>query len=217
MALFSKNKQVKIYAERNSGSLYLEWLLNKNLKVDRNEGFELGWKRRIAPGADELSEEMRKNMNFICMVKNPYSWLLSLHRRPVKHESLRETSFSDFIRYSFGDYPNPVVIWNKKIRSYVEMESYVEKYLLIFYEKLLETPKAALEAISLNFDIPKSFLWFKNLDKQISNNYGVMSKRFPKGYYLKERWKEELDYHDIQFINEHLDLDLAKSLNYEIL
>ena len=97
---------IKIYGEQNSGTIYLEWLLNKNLDTTLLDSYEFGWKHRMAPSEDELTDKIKQEVLFLCLVKNPYSWLISMHKRPYHHESLRKLSFFDFLKYSYGDYRN---------------------------------------------------------------------------------------------------------------
>lgn len=139
--LFYPMKRVKIYGERNSGTIYLEWLLQNNLDIKMATTPDLGWKHRLAPVEDELTETVKKDIVFLCLVKNPYSWLLSMHKRPYHHEDLRKLSFTDFLRYSYGDYRNPIIMWNLKYQSYVKMQGFVENIQFIKYEDLLVDPK----------------------------------------------------------------------------
>ncbi|MBN3036280.1 MAG: hypothetical protein JW861_11910 [Bacteroidales bacterium] len=209
-------KKVKIYGERNSGTIYLEWLINKNLDVRIEEGFEYGWKHRMAPDKDELSDELKKNVVFLCIVKNPYSWLLSIHKRPYQHEVLKELSFTEFIRYSYGDYRNPVVMWNTKNRSYLAMADYVEHHAMICYEDLLREPKERLEEIAVKFGFEKPGL-FRNIQNILTNSHGINKQRFHSDYYLKERWRVKLNNDHIRYINSFLDTDLVRELKYTIL
>lgn len=209
--------KIKIYAERNTGVVFLEWLLNRNFKVDITEDYRLGWKRRIAPAISEIPDDLRKEVLFICVVKNPYSWLLSMHRKPFKHENLQKLKFSEFIRTSFGDYENPVQLWNKKNRSYLEFDQAVDKYQLLHYEDLLAMPQHTLEQMSKKFTISKKMGAFKSMERRIDHHGKVRSGMFHKSYYLKERWRSEYRQEDVVFINEQLDHDLVQKLNYQFL
>lgn len=91
---------IKIYGERNTGTNYLMQLLRNHLEiiVERKEGCvlasnfpaasverleELGWKHRLID-ADFLQKKgfERESILLLTLTKNPYSWLLSLHKRP---------------------------------------------------------------------------------------------------------------------------------------
>ncbi|MCF8368000.1 MAG: hypothetical protein K9G76_03100 [Bacteroidales bacterium] len=207
---------VKIYGERNSGTIYLEWLLKKNLEVDLHESFELGWKHRLAPSPEELTDDHKKNILFVCLVKNPYSWLLSMHKRPYNHESLRDLSFSDFLKYSYGDYRNPMVMWNMKYRSYVNMENYVDQHIIIRYEDALVDIKTTLNNLAEKFNIEKPEL-YKNIKNLLTNKHGIKSQKFHRDFYIEEKWKKSLRPNHLEVINQFLDKDLMNLFNYSIL
>lgn len=209
-------KAVKIYGERNSGNIYLEWLLKKNLGVELIESPEYGWKHRLAPGMEELTQEMNDNAIFACLIKNPYSWLLSMHKRPYNHESLRKLSFSDFLKFSFGDYRNPIVMWNLKNRSYLELNAYVSDSILFRYEDLIEDFKNELIRFADKFGFDKPEL-YKNINNLLTHNHGIKSQIFHRDFYLEERWKLNLRSRHIEYINSFLDEDLMQKLNYSFL
>ena len=209
-------KAVKIYGERNSGNIYLEWLLAKNLEVDILDSPAYGWKHRLAPSDQELTPEMKSNTVFVCLIKNPYSWLLSMHKRPYNHESLRKLPFSEFLKYSFGDYRNPIIMWNQKIKSYLDLKNYVPQYILFKYEDLLEDFKVELNRFADQFGLEKPEL-YKNINNLLTHSHGIKSAGFHRDFYIEERWKQSLRGKHIDFINEHLDQSLMNQLNYSIL
>lgn len=209
-------KFVKIYSERNSGSIYLEWLLRKNLDIVISDTFDLGWKHRLAPSSDELSEKLKEEVIYICLVKNPYSWLLSMHKRPYLHESLKSLSFADFVRFSYGDYRNPITMWNTKNNSYLGMEDYIRNFKLVRYEDLLVDSENEIIAIADKFGLKMSGT-FRNINRIITNSHGVKKSRFHKDYYVDEIWKKKLRDIHIERINQFLDEKLMQKLNYSII
>lgn len=98
---------LKIYSERNTGSNYLMKLLRKNIEVVEVNGSaitvspanlslslsklgEIGWKHRLVT-QDFLQHKKikREDIVIVTLTKNPYSWLLSLHKRPYSPIRLR--------------------------------------------------------------------------------------------------------------------------------
>ena len=105
-------KRIKLYGERNTGTRYLTRLFEHNLSGDVIRGVAprwTTWVQALVPGketirdawfartfadnfgwkhsrvqADRLLElgDAVNNIHFVALVKNPYSWLLSLDRRP---------------------------------------------------------------------------------------------------------------------------------------
>lgn len=207
---------IKIYGEQNSGTIYLEWLLKKNLDATLLDSFDFGWKHRIAPMEDELTDKMKAEVLFLCLVKNPYSWLISMHKRPYFHESLRKLSFLDFLKYSYGDYRNPVVMWNLKNSSYLSLGTYVKFHEILRYEDILMDPSGFINTTADKYDFPKPTL-FKNIPNLLTNSHGMKSQKFHKEYYLTEEWRKNLRHDHVQQINEWLDKDLIKKLNYSII
>jgi hypothetical protein len=207
---------IKIYGEQNSGTIYLEWLLKKNLDATLLDSFDFGWKHRVAPAEDELTDKMKQEVLFLCLVKNPYSWLISMHKRPYHHESLRKLSFLDFLKYSYGDYRNPVVMWNTKNASYIKMNEYVKFYDIIRYEDILEDPSGIINSIADKYNFPKPAM-FKNISNLLTNSHGIKSQKFHKEYYLQEEWRKNLRHDHVQHINMWLDKKLMEKLNYSII
>lgn len=207
---------IKIYGEQNSGTIYLEWLLNKNLDTTLLDSYEFGWKHRIAPSEDELTDKIKQEVLFLCLVKNPYSWLISMHKRPYHHESLRKLSFLDFLKYSYGDYRNPIVMWNKKNTSYVKMTDYVKFHEIIKYEDILMDPAGFVNIMADKYGFPKPAM-FKNMVNLLTNSHGIKSQKFHKEYYLNEEWRKNLRHDHVKQINDWLDKSLMEKLNYSIL
>ncbi|MCX6257108.1 MAG: hypothetical protein NTW49_04300 [Bacteroidia bacterium] len=207
---------IKLYGERNTGSIYLEWLLSNNLNIKLLNDFSLGWKHRLAPEKDELSEDNRDRIIFICIVKNPYSWVYSMHKRPYKHENLTKLSFPDFIRYPYGDYRNPAIMWNLKNKSYLALADFVKNFKMVKYEDLLVEPRTVIESVASDFNFVKSSLWFTDIQQTLTNHHGISKQKFRKEFYLKEEWVKKFTFGDIEFMNTFLDKDLLQKFNYQL-
>ena len=116
---------LKIFGERNTGTNYLQQLIKENLDVHLLPGSSpvwinklqshlfgknwlndfyfsltfksnLGWKHRLLK-LDDFTIDNVKDVFFITLTKNPYSWLLSLYRRPYHHYNSKTQSFSEFL------------------------------------------------------------------------------------------------------------------------
>lgn len=207
---------VKIYGERNSGTIYIEWLLKNNFDIKIIDTPDLGWKHRLAPTEDELKERIKKEVIFVCIIKNPYSWLLSMHKRPYQHEELRKLPFSRFLKYSYGDYRNPIVMWNLKYQSYIKMQRYANNFHFIRFEDLLTDMKTSLNGFASKFDLEIPAM-YKNIQSQLSNSHGVVNQKFHKDFYVEEKWIKNLKPHHIELINQHIDKNLLNLFNYSVL
>ncbi|MFT6665724.1 MAG: hypothetical protein ACJA05_002595 [Porticoccus sp.] len=114
---------IKIIGERNSGTNYIEKIINENFHaaflpgsiprlLNKTLGCEfvrdyyfkktqhknLGWKHAVAPTNNFLeSVGMKDSVGFVAIAKNPYAWLLSMFRRPY-HLHTEQQTFDQFIR-----------------------------------------------------------------------------------------------------------------------
>ena len=123
-------KNIKIYAERNTGTQYLINLIQLNLHASilhgvvpesinilqkiipgkewlrdlyfiLNYGSTLGWEHTSVKSSDELKEySIIKNndISFITIIKNPYSWALSLYRMPSHQYYSTKITFEEFLQ-----------------------------------------------------------------------------------------------------------------------
>lgn len=208
-------KQIKVYGERNSGTIYLEWLLKRNFDIQIAETYETGWKHRLAPSKEEI-ESLENEIDYVCLIKNPYSWLLSMHKRPYMHEELKGLNFNSFIESPYGDYRNPIVMWNLKNKSYLEMGNYAKNHLMVQYEDLLKGISEPMNSVAERLQIKIPSL-YKNIHILLTNSHKIKSRKFHQEYYLDEMWKQKLSPHHIEIINQFLDKDLMNKFNYSFL
>ncbi len=241
---------VKLYGERNTGTNYLSQLLERNLQVILLPGTipswlqwisprmewprdlyfaltfskNLGWKHRMAPTPEELANFANdiKSVCFVTVTKNPYSWLLSLYRRPY-HNYSRMPSFEEFLQRPWPTvrreghpepFPNPVVIWNEKNRSYVNLSAYAS-CLNLRYEDLVLNPESTIEKIASHFALSRKSPTFLNVEESTKGDRQTFSEY--QEYYLRERWREKLTPQAIALINRHLDLSLLSHFGYSLL
>lgn len=214
---FEHKPTVKIFGERNTATVYLEWLLRHNLKVELADYWTLGWRHRLAPAPAEIGPQLAESLVFLVLAKNPYSWLLSMHRKPYQHEELKQLPLSRFVAFPYGDYASPLAMWNQKYRAYLAMQGYVRHFALLRYEDLLARPQQTLEQLAERFGMAKGFQWFVNEDRTLTNHHGTLPQLFHKEYYLEEKWKKEWPAELRQAVAAQPDPDLMQRLGYEIL
>lgn len=242
--------RIKIFGERNTGTNYLENILELNLNVILlpssaaeipflfkfewyknlffllTENQNLGWKHS-RPNKEIVINHLKHDSQLLIffLVKNPYSFLLSLHKRPYHNESKKGLKFQNFLsdkwetvsrEKAIKAFDNPIEMWNDKVKSYLEiLNLFPNQVQLIRYEDLIENPNKILELISTNFNVEFKQSEFVNyetstkLDNKIFSDYAE--------YYIQERWKEKLTISDINFINKFLDKDIMNLLDYKYL
>ncbi len=243
---------LKLYGERNSGTNYLEQLLITNLnahvlkfspnrvqllalktiKYDSvqdlihyaNRKKHLGWKH----GCPRIAEINRYThpLMIVTITKNPYSFLLSLHKFPYHYKGEANPDFFTFIKQSWGlrkrdnisakNVQTPIHLWNLKNKSYFNLGKHVQtKVINLTYEALLLSPENVINEIVLKYPELKKSDVFNN----VLNSTKSSEKTFDsyKDYYLNEHWKDELSSEHIHFINSHLDREVVESFGYAIL
>lgn len=244
---------IKIYGERNSGTIYLSELLRLNLRVQELRGFvprhvhalqlllpgreavrdawfartfpgNLGWKHMRARPAAELAQHsiMSARVHFVTITKNPYSWLLSMHRRPYHQYYKKPLSFEEFL---VAPWPttkrdgtakvvsSPVELWNLKNRSYLQLADGLP-VINLRYEDLLEHPEEWMNRIQTQFSLERRAVEFQNY--QQSTKDSDRDSQYYKDYYLKQRWRSKLSEEAITTINRLLDHDLRAAFGYEV-
>ncbi len=188
-------------------------------------GRNLGWKHMLAPPRWRLERSIRPlgQTHFLFLVKNPYAWLLSLHRHPYHHPT-PASDFSAFIRAAWPTlgrenvgrepFPNPVVMWNQKNASYLALAREVEGQI-IRYEDLVAAPEAVIAAIA-GAGFARRAGIFENVREAVK---GEEDRDFAyyRDYYLNERWREELKEEDARFISQQLDARILEELGYHYL
>lgn len=239
--------RIKIFGERNTGTNYAEQLLAANLgdvlvrgtvppawmRIAGSSEFSrdcyfrlterrnLGWKHRSVAALVAAGRNPR--LIFVTLVKNPYSWLLSLHRRPYHQVSApKSASFEDFIdapwhcrwrdRAGAAVLASPVELWNLKNRSYADLVARCGGVLLR-YEDLLTDPEAAVRSIAAAAGRTLAAP-FRNIEAATKSDAGTFAGY--RDYYLQERWASRLSASAVARINARLDLPLTAALGYSV-
>lgn len=184
----------------------------------------LGWKHaRVKPPHVIKRHPVVKNHSvlFITITKNPYSWILSLYRRPYhlrKHGPDLETFLAspcrttgrDNTRRSLG---SPVELWNIKNASYLQLPP--ENTLNITTESLFEDPSAVIDRIGRRLDTPRISNRFINYERSTKKTSATGSHY--RDYYLNERWRGDLSTKAIAIINNKIDKTLMARFGYRLL
>lgn len=240
---------LKLFGERNTGTNYLAQLLERNLFVTQLRGVvpsyiermqnqlhvqealkdayflfsqrsNLGWKHAAAPHGRLRQAIGRRSIFCIFAVKNPYSWLLSMYKRPYHRRGEKAGSFEEFLEKPWrtlrregvdGALLNPVNLWNVKNRSYIESCERIPG-LLIRYEELLADPHRVVSRVAEFSHARWRYDGFCNQDDSTKE----VGKRFDdyRRYYLEEVWKIKLSPQAVSLINERLDEEVLRQLKY---
>jgi len=188
--------------------------------------YNLGWKHTCVK-SDEVIKTYgvakKHNLSFVTVTKNPYSWLLSLYRRPYHQYWREKPNFEKFLRTPWKTVgrdgvrkmlPSPVELWNIKNSSYLKLENSFP-CLNLRYEDVLYDPESAIQLIAETFFYEMRSARFQNLES--STKEGDKDYGFYLDYYLTEEWKNELSPRAISIINERLSSDLMNFFGYYLL
>jgi len=185
----------------------------------------LGWKHTRVMSGQELRhfDILKQGICFISITKNPYSWLLSLHRKPYSHQySGSKPDFETFLRTPWKTVArdncehllhSPIELWNIKNASYLQLEEL--NGLNITTESTVQDPEAVITRISEHFSIDRLSPRFLNYEKSTKDS----SKDFTyyQDYYLNERWRDSLSGKAAAIISEAVDKNLMRHYGYELL
>ncbi len=191
----------------------------------RSIGKNLGWKHARTPVGPMDGSAYPAGVGIVTLRKNPYSWLLSLHRRPYaadRAEYRAHLPFAEFVKMPWPTrtrengppfYETPMDLWCDKVASYALLDA-IAPTAHLTYEEVLRDPARSFRTVSADLDIP---LVTDGIDLQTATKRDPSSFEHYKRYYLGEEWRAKLDPETVEFINAHLDADLVARSGYRII
>jgi len=249
---------LKVYGERNTGTNYIQRLIEKNtnakllqgtitkkvgrvlLKLDKfsflhifsekirdlyfdyTSHSNLGWKHmEVDLSLIKENSSVNDDTIFVCVVKNPYSWILSLYDKPY-HQYDKSKNLDEFIISKWKTvkrenaqnlhYENVVDMWNCKVKSYFELKDTLkDKVIILKYEDFLENYTLVLDELKRrNIQVVEDISNITGSTKEKRKN-----NEYYKDYYLNEKWKKKYTKNEIDTINKFLDENIMEKLNYE--
>lgn len=206
---------LKIYGLPRSGTNYLQFMIERNLKI-YVLNTKKGWKHgRIQ--SDEITS--------VAIFKNPFSWLVSVYAFAIKRPKIfhinPNISFKDYIRKEFvmdtdisgpgSEHvyqlsSNPIQHWN-----YMNDHWFSHADFWIRYEDLLDRAQC-LEHIANFFRIKVKEFVYPNtrIDPGRSRNVGTT----PNQNFIPNEYMNLYEKEDIDFVNKELNPILCERLNY---
>jgi len=200
-----------------------EWLRDWYFSVTPHRN--LGWKHSRVLSVSEAGRNAigSRGICFVSITKNPYSWLMSLYRKPYSHqyggdkpdfETFLVTPWKTVARdNSKSVLVSPIELWNIKNASYLRLVDF--NGLNLTTEGTIQDPQAVIEEISGHFSIDRLTPQFRNYEKSTKDS----SKDFAwyQDYYLNEKWRKDLSGQAITIINKSIDRNLMRHFGYKIL
>ena len=166
-----KIKKIKIFGERNSGTNFLEQLIQKNVKnIELYSSYYKGgsgWKH----GYPKLNlfKHKQDNTLFIFIIRDLENWLNSMYKRPyhIKKGNNIDTFLTDKIKPNDKRKDHDINIVNeeinltifelryKKIKSYLDAFSHINNGMIINLEDLqLDYGKNFIVKLNSEFKLP---------------------------------------------------------------
>ena len=175
------------------------------------------WKHTL-PVWDDAFRTKRGHVIFC--VRNPYSWLLSLEKRPYHQKGPRAKTLTDFVKQPWLTVSldnmapllrSPMELWNAKLSAYLTFMREADIPTgTIRFESFVARPDVEVKRVLGNLDIPHDNIQRIGMSTKDSKiPLGEISK-----YYVKENWKRALTEELVVAINERTDWNLAAKFGY---
>ena len=189
----------------------------------RSFASNLGWKHTLVPAERVATAPLVRGgrVGIVTLTKNPYAWLLSLHRNPYHQNVDPDVDLATFVqaplpplgRENLNRAVTAPELWNLKNGAYLRLaDAHCHR---LTSEALLDDDEGAIQAIANKFHIEPIGAFVP---------YGASTKKRPgqdgefyRDYYLNERWREHLSEEAIGLINAALDPDVVKAFGYELI
>jgi hypothetical protein len=238
---------IKIFGERNCGTNYLQGMVSRNFEVDILPGkvnpkfrrlkelewvrflyfnftfnHYFGWKHAQIDSMRISANPKSKDTLFLVITKNPYSFLLSLYKKPYHYKEIK-SDFETFLKtpwetvgFELGpaNYANPIELWNAKCNSYLEFKSSGLNVEVIKYEDLVSGPDVVFDRLYYTYGLVKTENYFSNITKSMKGDK-QKDFNFYKDYYLQQQWKDKLKSREIEIINRSLNHEVLNRLDYQ--
>lgn len=117
-----------------------------------------GWKHAALTPEYLASFGTHAHTRTLCVVRHPVSWVRSMHKNPFHAIGTVPKDFEDFIaapwplrpRDELGKAPlrSPLVLWEKKVRSYLAAAAHHKNVCVVKYEDLLLQPEKTTDSLS---------------------------------------------------------------------
>jgi hypothetical protein len=175
--------------------------------------------------APEYSQSFAKNgIGVVFLIKNPYSWVLSMYNRPYGLLLPKPDNFSRFLRNPWlglrrDNVPSVLSclldLWNRKLAAYCCFAEFAKRdclpLLFLKFEEFVADQLEALSKIRSVFGFPGDsavVITASTKDPGLDWNYY-------REYYCGEAWRAAFSAEDLEFCATAINWDLAARFGYE--
>jgi hypothetical protein len=188
-------------------------------------GFNLGWKHALVETLPRCAWRCRarRDIRVVTITKNPYSWALSMARKPYHRRGPAFDSLEALLQRPWRTvgrenaplaFRNLIAMWNRKNAAYLRPVGGFPT-INLRYEDLLADPEATLGRVAAALGLATRGP-FRNVRESANGDQAETYDSYRR-YYLDERWKAKLTPRAIALINASLDRDLMAQFGYEVL
>ena len=181
----------------------------------------LGAWKHAAPAYDPAYRT--EGVGVIFMVRNPYSWISSLHRRPYHNMGKRMPTLVEFLDLPWMTVgrdnldrilPSPAMLWPLKVRAYRAFEAAARADGLgcawVRFEDFVQWPVPTLTRALQALGIPHEGL---SALARSTKPYGALPRE-RRSFYGRELWRDALCRGSVSRVNTHIDWSLAEDFGY---
>jgi len=199
-----------------------KWLTKyiEAIKFDNQSrvGGVAAWKH-AAPYFDTSFAKAETSVIFI--LRNPYSWLISLYKHPHHAQGISCETLEQFTDFPWMTIPkdriasvvnSPMCLWNEKLRAYADFQDRCDiPFHQIRFEDFVQNPVEALTAALVSFGFEANGLAAIPLVVKNKNH----SATGLADYYQQERWRLRLTRQSVALINQHTDWQVAERFGFK--
>ncbi len=206
--------------DRFRGKWLDEYLDALNFDNTSRIGGVAAWKH-AAPYFDESFAKV--NASVIFTIRNPYSWLISLYKRPHHAKGISCKNLEQFVDFPWMTMAkdrvapvlnSPMGLWNEKLRAYGEFQDCCDiPYYQIRFEDFVQKPVESLAAALGSFGFETNGLVAIPLSVKNENH----SATGLADYYRQEKWRLRLTRQSVALINQHTNWQIAERFGYQML
>lgn len=239
-------KEVKIYGERSCGTNYLASLVQKNFEKVTVNPQRYGWKHGFI-NFKKLPNLNNDNTLFIFISKDPYSWIVSMKKKPHHAPQLYNLPLEEFVRQEWACYKgenygnrdlvnNPLKpeeemlnernpITKERFENVIAMRNAKNKCFLKLRNHVKHYRRIKYENLLKHPErsIKKIAEEFSiPLKDQVENTTGYFGRnpkvKFSnKSYYLNKEYLKFYSKDLIEYVNQYLDESIESRLQYSLI
>lgn len=209
-----------IYGERHSGTKFLHKLITKYYSLPIV--WDFGWKHFFGHYNNKIIEHGHSTL-FLGIVRNPYDWVMAMHKKPyhvphkISHslESLITTEWKSVDKFGnekmdlYGNYEDRNYLTQQPYKNIFELRKYKNTYL---YEYM---PKIASHYYFMTYDelITQTNRLLENISDLFKIKAMVIKNSKPLPH-IKDPYP--IDHKTISIINNSLNWDMENKLGFYV-